>query len=189
MHFWTVEEFKTFIPNVPKLPARTGLSILFWTGLRISELLSLRADDIDLEARTLTVNKGFQVVRGKELILDTKTPKSRRVVPLPETLCDEIKTYYAALYEPQPDDRLFPYTKSYFHRQMQLGCDACGMEKIRLHDLRHSHAALLIRLGTPVLLVSQRLGHENIETTLKTYGHLYPAAGGEAVQKLDDLMR
>lgn len=108
MHFWTVEEFKTFIPNVPKLPARTGLSILFWTGLRISELLSLRADDIDLEARTLMVNKGFQVVRGKELILDTKIPRSRRVVPLPEALCDEIKTYYAALYDPQPDTGFFP---------------------------------------------------------------------------------
>lgn len=134
MHFWTVEEFKAFIPHVPKLPARTGLSILFWTGLRISELLSLRADDIDLEARTLTVNKGFQVVDGKELIMDTKTPRSRRVVPLPEALCDEIKVYLDALYEPQPDDRLFPFTKSYFHRQMQKGCDAAGMEKIRLHD-------------------------------------------------------
>lgn len=189
MHFWTVDEFKSFIPNVPKLPARTGLSILFWTGLRISELLSLRADDIDLEARTLTVNKGFQTINGKELIMDTKTPRSRRVIPLPEALCDEIRTYLDALYEPQPGDRLFPYTKSYFHRQMQLGCDAAGMEKIRLHDLRHSHAALLIRLGTPILLVSERLGHENVETTLKTYGHLYPTAGGEAVQKLDDLMR
>lgn len=77
MHFWTVDEFKAFIPHVKKLPAKTELSILFWTGLRISELLSLRADDIDLEAQTLTVNKGFQVVDGKELIMDTKTPRSR----------------------------------------------------------------------------------------------------------------
>lgn len=189
MHFWTVEQFTEFVQHVPKLPGRTGLSILFWTGLRIGELLALRTDDIDLEARTLTVNKNFQTVDGKELIMDPKTQRSRRVIPLPEKLCDEIREYEAALYEPDPDDRLFPYTKSYFHKQMEKGCAAAGMEKIRLHDLRHSHAALLIRLGTPILLVSERLGHEDIQTTLRTYGHLYPTAASETVQKLDDLMR
>ena len=91
-------------------------------------------------------------------------------------------------YDLQPDDRLFPFGKSYFHRQMQKGCDAAEMEKIRLHDLRHSHAALLIKLGTPILLLSERLGHEDVQTTLRTYGHLYPSATDEAVKKLDDLM-
>ena len=189
MNFWTAEQFNTFITNVPRLPGRTGLSVLFWTGLRIGELLALSPSDIDLEARTLTVNKSFQTIDGQEVITEPKTPKSRRVIPLPEKLCGEIKAYLAALYEPQPDDRLFPYTKSYFHRQMAVGCDACGMEKIRLHDLRHSHAALLISFGTPILLISERLGHEDIQTTLRTYGHLYPSASSDAVQKLDDLMR
>ena len=72
---------------------------------------------------------------------------------------------------------------------MLKGCQAAGMEPIRLHDLRHSHAALLIRLDTPILLVSERLGHEDIETTLRIYGHLYPSANDETVKKLDDLMR
>lgn len=189
MKFWTVDQFKAFIPHVPKMPGRVGLEVLFWTGIRISELLALSPADVDLEAKTLWVHKGFQTVEGKELILETKTPRSRRVLPLPDQLCEELKAYMAALYEPDPDDRLFPFTKSYFHHQMQRGCDACGMEKIRLHDLRHSHAALLIRLETPILLVSERLGHENVETTLRTYGHLYPTAGGETIKKLDDLMR
>ena len=189
MKFWTVEQFNQFSPNVPKLPGRTGLSVLFWTGMRIGELLALSPSDIDLEARALTVNKSFQSIDGKEAITEPKTQKSRRVIPLPEKLCQELKAYMDALYEPDPDNRLFPYTKSYFHRQMQAGCDASGVEKIRLHDLRHSHAALLIRLGTPVLLVSERLGHEDVQTTLRTYGHLYPAATDEAVQKLDSLMR
>jgi len=189
MRFWTIEQFNEFIPHVPKLPGRTGLSVLFWTGLRIGELLALRPSDIDLEARTLTVNKSFQTIDGKEVITEPKTQRSRRVIPLPEKLCDEIREYEAALYEPDPDNRLFPYTKSYFHQQMEKGCAAAGMEKIRLHDLRHSHAALLIRLGTPILLVSERLGHEDIQTTLRTYGHLYPTVASETVQKLDDLMR
>lgn len=189
MSFWTVDEFNQFIGHVKKLPARTGLSVLFWTGLRIGELLALAPSDIDLEAHTLTVRRTFQTIDGKEIITEPKTPKSRRVVPLPEKLCEDIKAYMAALYEPQPDDRLFPYTKHYFRQQMLKGCQAAGMEPIRLHDLRHSHAALLIRLDTPILLVSERLGHEDIETTLRIYGHLYPSANDETVKKLDDLMR
>ena len=188
MQFWTAGEFNRFIVCVPQLPARVGLSVLFWTGLRIGELLALGADDIDLDARTLTVSKSFQSIDGKEVVTEPKTPKSRRVVPIPAKLCEELRAYMAALYDPQPEDRLFPYTKNYFHKQMQLGCDAAGMEKIRLHDLRHSHASLLINMGVPVLLVSERLGHEDIETTLRTYGHLYPKTTSDAVEKLDNLM-
>lgn len=188
MNFWTAEQFNAFIVHVPKLPARVGLSILFWTGLRIGELLALSPEDIDLEARTLSVTKSFQSIEGKEVITEPKTPKSRRVLPLPPKLCEEIKKYEAALYEPQPEDRLFPFTKSYFHRQMAEGCEASGIEKIRLHDLRHSHASLLINMGVPILLVSERLGHEDVQTTLRTYGHLYPSTSSEAVEKLDNLM-
>ena len=107
MSFWTVEQFNQFIPHVKKLPARTGLSVLFWTGLRIGELLALCPEDIDLEARTLTVRRNFQSVEGEEVITDPKTQRGRRVIPLPEKLCDEIRAYENALYDPQPDDRLF----------------------------------------------------------------------------------
>lgn len=188
MRFWTVDEFNAFIPNVPKLPGRVGLSILFWTGLRIGELLALTPGDVNLEAQTLSVNKSFQVIEGKEVITEPKTPRSKRVVAIPPKLCDEIKEYMDALYEPDPEDRLFPFTKSYFHHQMTDGCAAAGMEKIRLHDLRHSHASLLIHLGMPILLVSERLGHEDVQTTLRTYGHLYPSTTSDAISALDKLM-
>ena len=188
MRFWTVEQFNTFIEAVPKLPARAGFSILFWTGLRIGELLALTAADIDLDARTLTVSKSFQSIDGREVVTEPKTEKSRRVVELPAKLCEVIRQYEAALFEPQPGDRLFPYTKSYFHHQMDKGCAASGVEKIRLHDLRHSHASMLINMGVPILVVSERLGHEDVETTLKTYGHLYPSTTSDAVEKLDNLM-
>lgn len=188
MNFWTVDQFNAFIQHVPKMPGRVGLSILFWTGLRIGELLALSPADIDLEKRTLSVTKSFQSIEGKEVITEPKTQKSRREVPLPEKLCAEIKAYEDALYEPDPDDRLFPFSKNYFGKQLQLGCEASGIPKIRLHDLRHSHASLLIHLGVPILLVSERLGHEDVQTTLRTYGHLYPNTSQEAVKALDDLM-
>ena len=188
MKFWTVEQFQTFIPNVKKMPGRIGLEILFWTGLRIGELLALTQNDIDLDKQMLHVRRSFQTIKGREVITDPKTEKSKRDLPLPPKLCDEIRSYINALYEPDPDDRLFPYTKHYFRKQMQAGCAAAGMEPIRLHDLRHSHAALLINLKYPILLVSQRLGHDNVETTLRTYGHLYPSTTSDMVEKLDSLM-
>ena len=188
MNFWTVEQFNDFIPHVPKLPGRVGLSILFWTGLRVGELLALMPEDINLEAQTLSVNKSFQVIDGQEVITEPKTPRSKRVIKLQPKLCNEIREYMDALYEPDPNDRLFPFTKSYFHHQMTDGCAAAGIEKIRLHDLRHSHAALLIHLGYPILLVSERLGHEDIQTALRTYGHLYPSTTADAITALDNLM-
>ena len=57
---------------------------------------------------------------------------------------------------------------------MERGCKLSGVKRIRVHDLRHSHASLLIELGYSPLLIADRLGHENIETTLQTYSHLYP---------------
>ena len=61
------------------------------------------------------------------------------------------------------------------------------MKKIRVHDIRHSHASLLIELGFQPLLVSERLGHENIETTLQTYSHLYPNKQQEVADKLSEI--
>ncbi len=169
-------------------PARVGFSVMFWTGLRIGELLALTPADIDLDVKTLSVTKTFQTIDGREVVTEPKTPKSRRTIDMPPKLAEMLKGYMAALYNLAPDDRLFPFTKSYFHHQMRKGCEACGLEKIRLHDLRHSHASLLINLGYPVLVVSERLGHEDVETTLQTYGHLYKTTTSEAVKKLDDLM-
>ncbi len=60
-------------------------------------------------------------------------------------------------------------------------------KKIRVHDLRHSHASLLIELGFSPLLISERLGHENVETTLGIYAHLYPDKHGEVSDKLNVL--
>ncbi len=70
---------------------------------------------------------------------------------------------------------------------MRQGCLQSGVKRIRIHDLRHSHASLLIELGFSPLLIAERLGHENIETTLNTYSHLYPHKQNELTEALDRL--
>lgn len=68
---------------------------------------------------------------------------------------------------------------------MARGCKKSGVKKIRVHDVRHSYASLLIELGFSPLLISERLGHENVETTLETYTHLYPDKMEQVAADLD----
>lgn len=67
------------------------------------------------------------------------------------------------------DDRLFPVTKHYLEHEMQRGVKLSGVKKIRIHDTRHSHVSLLIELGFTPKEIAERLGHENVQTTLNTY--------------------
>ena len=100
-----------------------------------------------------------------------------------------IQEYKTMLYDYKPSDRIFPTTKSYLTREMVRGCKLSGVKKIRIHDLRHSHASLLIELGFAPLLISERLGHENVETTLNTYSHLYLNKHGEEAEILSKLIQ
>lgn len=68
---------------------------------------------------------------------------------------------------------------------MQRGTKESGVKKIGIHDLRHSHCALLFEMGIPPLEVAERLGHEKVETTLNTYAHLYPNKQQHLSNKLD----
>ena len=99
-----------------------------------------------------------------------------------------VQEYSEKLYDYRPTDRLFATNKNALLREMERGCNLSGVKKIRIHDLRHSHASLLIELGVSPLLITERLGHENVETTLNTYSHLYPNKHGEVADTLSRLI-
>ena len=75
--------------------------------------------------------------------------------------------------------------KSFMEHEMVRGIKETGVRRIRLHDLRHSHASLLVEMGFQPLAIAERLGHEKIETTLNTYSHLYPNKQAELAEKLE----
>ena len=89
------------------------------------------------------------------------------------------------MYGVQGEDRLFPITKYYLEHEMQRGIKESGVKRIRIHDLRHSHASLLVEMGFSPLEIANRLGHEKIETTLNTYSHLYPDKQEQLADRLD----
>lgn len=150
-------------------------------------MLALTLKDFNFEKNTVDINKSYVRFNGEDLIQTPKTPKSKRVITLPVQTMEIIKKYAGKLYDYRPTDRLFTCTKSYLSHEMIRGCKLSGVKKIRVHDIRHSHASLLIELGFQPLLVSERLGHENIETTLQTYSHLHPNKQQEVADKLSEI--
>lgn len=190
MDFWTGEEFRKFIDSVMnKRLSYMAFMTLYWTGMRLGELLALNPNDVDLEKRTIAITKSYQRLGKKDVITLPKTSKSKRVITIPEFLAADIKDYMDSLYDLQEDDRLFPITKYYLEHEMQRGIKESGVKRIRVHDLRHSHASMLIELGFSPLEIANRLGHEKVETTLNTYSHLYPNKQTKLAERLDSEYR
>lgn len=191
MQFWTIEEFERFLEAISNKPACVVMfSLLFWTGMRSGEILALTPADFDFETNTVSITKNYARQNKQDLILEPKTPKSRRTIAMPPTLSHMVQTYLSTLYDSSPDDRIFlANTKHILQHEMKRGCAASGVKRIRIHDLRHSHASLLIDLGYSPLLIAERLGHESIETTLQTYSHLYPNKQTQLATELEKMQK
>ena len=138
--FWTKQEFKQFLVTVENKPeTKMAFLLLYWTGMRIGELLALSYNDIDLEKRTISVNKSYQRIEGRDIITPPKTPKSKRIITIPPFLTEELKEYISHLYGIMADERMFRFTKSYMEHEIIRGIKASGVKRIRLHDIRHPY--------------------------------------------------
>ena len=116
-----------------------AFEILYWCGIREGELLALTPADFDLDKGLLSITKSYQRLNGKDVITDPKTPKSVRVVQMPDFLTEEIRDYLKSLYKVKPTDRIFEVTKYYLHHEMDRGAKEAGVKRIRIHDLRHPY--------------------------------------------------
>ncbi len=185
MLFWTKEEYLKFADAMMDKPmSYYAFEMLYWTGIREGELLALTPADFDFEKRTVTINKSFQHLNGRDIITSPKTEKSNRTIQLPKFLCDEMQDYLKMLYDVVLEDRMFPVTKSYLHREMDRGAKEAGVKRIRIHDIRHSHVSLLIDMGFSATAIADRVGHESIDITYN-YAHLFPSKQAEMADKLD----
>ena len=188
MDYWTYDEYIAFREGVKdKSLSYICFEVLYWTGMREGELLALSPADIDLDNKTISINRTYQRIEGKDVFTSPKTRKSKRKIPIPDFLCQELSDYIQSRYMLDADERLFPITKSYLSHEMIRGCKNTGVKKIRIHDIRHSHASLLINQGCDALMLEDRLGHEKVSTTLNTYSHLFPHKQQELVHSLESL--
>lgn len=185
MQIWTIEQFSKVIQFIDDPEVLIGAKTLFWSGMRIGELLALTKKDILFENKLIDVNKSYMKLAGKELIGPPKTPKSKRKILMPDFLLSDLSEYIKRLHGIKSRDRVFVRSKSMYGRTLKAAADQASVPQIRAHDLRHSHASLLIELGYSPLLIAERLGHEKVQTTLETYAHLYPNKQEKVVADLE----
>lgn len=188
MRIWTRDEYERFASQLDKSSMKLAFDILFYTGIRSGELLALTPADI-LPDKRLSITKNYTKIQGEELFLEPKTPKSKRTLAIPDFLYEDITSYVSKLYGIEPGDRIFYFTKSALEKEIKRTAPKAGLDPIRVHDLRHSHASMLIEMGFDILEISERLGHESPKTTLDTYSHLYPDKDKRLAGELNKLRR
>ena len=175
MSFWTKDEYLRFSEAMMDKPRSFIMfEILYWTGIRVGELLALVPESFDLVNMEMRITSSYQRLNGRDLITDPKTPKSVRTINMPEFLNEEIREYLDSRPDVRVGERVFKATKHYLAHEMKRGCAATGVKRIRIHDLRHSHVSLLIDMGFSALAIADRLGQESIDVTFR-YAHLFPS--------------
>ena len=211
LRFLTEREMETAV----RLAGAHGdvLTVAVGTGLRFGEISALWATDVDLDHRTIRINKAWKR-NGEDNATDTpgwlakqlrpkhtmrdhhlgnpKTSKSRRTITISPTVAAGLAQ---RIEGKQSDDFVFtsrtglPLHNGDFYthvwRKLMKALAAEGFAPLRFHDLRHTHVAWLVAGGAPLPHIQARLGHESITTTIDTYGHLLPA-GDELISGIID---
>jgi integrase len=169
-------------------------------GLRLGEALGLRWEDVDLEAGELRVVRTLQRLQGRWVEGEPKTARGRRRVPIPKELAAvlkeqrrhvaELKLRAGAAWCREFGDLVFPTPsgRPWDQRNLQRALDRvlarAGLGHLRVHDLRHTHATLLLVAGVNPRVVQERLGHAQITLTLETYSHVLPELQREAAERV-----
>ncbi|MCL0048213.1 site-specific integrase [Dehalococcoidia bacterium] len=197
------DDIHTLLEAAKDTPYYALFYLALFTGMRRSELLALRWCDVDLLLCQLYVTRTLHHLRNGEIVFRSpKTSKGRRLVALsPSTalVLGEHKEMQAGTrtmmgVSLKDDDLVFsdlngkpllPNTVT--HAWIKL-VKRAGLEGIRLHDARHSHASLMLKAGTHPKIVQERLGHASIQITLDTYSHVAPGLQQAAANRFDDLV-
>jgi integrase len=201
---WTAAQLSAFLAWSEEHGCTDAVAwrVLAFTGMRRGELLALRWRDLDMDSARLSVRRSAGVIKNKgkgdELVEGpTKTGRQRSVDLDPRTV-EALRRYRVAqasldLRLVRDDSLIFGdlngsylnpdrfsrrFTRSIVLARSELGTDAIPM--IRIHDLRHTHASVLLAAGTPVKVVSERLGHATVTITLETYQHIMPGMQADA---------
>lgn len=187
MNIWTLQEFNYFIEVIQHKPiSYAAFNTLFWTGMRIGELLALTREDVNLQKKTIKINKSYTRLKGENIIKSTKNESSERTITAPDRLMKILQSYFGKIYGLSPQNRIFNITREVFKNDLTRHHKKAGVKKITPHDLRHSHASLLINSNVNPLAISKRLGHAKVDMTLNTYSHLYPSSEEKMLEILNE---
>lgn len=187
MNFWTIEQYNKVLDQVTNISARTALQILFYSGMRVGELLALTLNDFDFQANTINITKTLLHKADNDLVTPPKTENGIRCITMPESIMNEVQAYSERIYGITGTDRVFTFTKALIRGNIQRCAAAADVPIIRIHDLRHSHVSLLIDMGFSPHLIAERIG-DTVQMVNNTYGHLYPTKHQEVADRLNQII-
>ena len=160
------------------------------TGMRRSELFGLTREDLSIENLTFDVNKSRHYLAGKgKFTKYTKNDSSIRIKSLPKSILEYLELYYQLLDNLEyKNEYIFDYLSidgicSWFDKWQTKN----NIKNIRFHDIRHTHATILLYLGVDVKTISERLGHSDIQTTLNVYADVLKELDIKSAEKIDSL--
>lgn len=200
---WTVEQVAHFLDEVEDHPFRAVWHLAVGTGARRGEVLGLRWCDVDLDAPAVHIRRSLSAIGGVPRLLGTKTSRNRTLsigASVVEVLRlerdDQAERRRAAgrawrdewglVFTDELGAPINPMRVTIEFRRLVREID---VPVIRLHDLRHTHASLLLAQEESMKLVSERLGHARIDMTMDIYAHLLPPVDSEAADELDASLR
>ena len=195
MSFFDFEQWQQFEKVVKNDIVYDSLfSILYYMGTRIGETIALTDEDIDFNNNVIHITKSLtRKVKGVTYKITTpKNASSNRDISMPNKLAVKLKNYLKWKKEQSiSHEFLFggdkPLAENTYARRFRYYCQQANLPIIRIHDLRHSHASLLINNGANVMLVAKRMGHSTPTETLNRYAKLFHSADDEIISKLNSL--
>lgn len=199
---WTAEQLRSFLDSIRNDRLYAAFHLASHTGMRRGEILGLRWSDVDLDNALVSVRQALISVAYEMQISDVKTSYGRRVIDLDEGTVAVIHGWRkvqaqerlasGGSYEDtglvfgRPDGNwLHP---DLFSQTFDRAVARSRLPVITLHDLRHTHATLLLKAGVPVKVVSERLGHSNPGFTMTVYQHVIPGMQAEAAAAFAELI-
>lgn len=198
MRVLTVWQARTFLRTAQTTRYGAVLAVALTTGMRPSEYLALKWQDIDWVRQTVSVVRSVRKLNGRWSFTDTKRSGSRRVIklqnwivallrdlhtttPANNSCCEAFELVFKTVGgEPVNSDSLAKHFKSIL--------EVAGLPRIRLYDLRHTAATLALAAGVPPKIVSEQLGHASAAFTLDTYAHVLPHMQEEAAAKVEAML-
>lgn len=203
MQIWGSDEINRFLDAAKNSPYYQFYYLALYTGMRRSELLALRWQDIDFLYCQIYVSRGVHRLRdGSYIFTEPKSEKSRRTIALSPSVILMLTEYqekrekeHEMLGIPLSDNDLVfhrldgrPLRPNTVTHAWNVLAARAGIKVIRLHDARHSHASMMLKDGIHPKIVQERLGHSSIGMTLDTYSHVAPGLQQAAAERFDNLL-
>lgn len=196
---WTAQELGTFLSAARSQRLYPALHLTAYTGMRRGEVVGLKWSDLDRSTKRLSISRTLQNLAGNPVEFDVKTRTSRRSIDLDDNTMWLLAQWRRKLYRDGlphgADDWMFLNTSGRFLNPEsvtqlfdRIVKRSPSLPRIRFHDLRHTHASLLIMAGVPIKVVSERLEHSHPAFTMHTYQHLLPGMSAAAAEQFAALI-